>query len=229
MLKSETICSFNTYGFCKTFYAKRNLARPIRKPIAAQPPEKSRLNSSKQQPLKQKASVLKAQRPAPLWPFNLAVICLAITGSNLSPAFSETLQGKVTTVEAAAPIKENAVDLNDFIGVWKVEIPKIRRKPTVTITSVSEQQVQGIYKGLLGTFPLWGNYQAETGEVRLFVDFSRSKLARLTRRSEKAIAHMTGTVNLAERTISGSASLPEFSRRVFAFNGKKADSEARTN
>jgi hypothetical protein len=191
--------------------------------------EINRLNSSKQQPVKQKASALKAQRPARLCSFNLAVICLAITGSNMAPVFSETLQGKVTTVEVAPPLKENAVDLNDFIGVWKVEIPKIRRKPTVTITSVSEQQVQGTYKGLLGTFPLWGNYQAENGEVRLFVDFSRSKLARMTRKSEKAIAHMTGKVNTVDRTISGSASLPEFSSRVFAFNGKKADSEARTN
>lgn len=187
------------------------------------------MNSSKQQPLKQKASVLKAQRTAQLCVFNLAVICLAITPSNIEPAFGETLQGKVTTIEVAPPLKENAVDLNDFIGVWKVEIPKIRRKPTVTITSVREQQVQGTYKGLLGTFPLWGNYQAETGEVILFVDFSRSKLARMTRRSEKAIAHMTGKVNTVDRTISGSASLPEFSSRVFAFNGKKADSEARTN
>jgi hypothetical protein len=192
-------------------------------------PEKSRLNSSKQQPVKQKASVLKALRPAPLCFFNLAVICLTITPNNMAPAFGETLQGKVTTVEVSPPLKDDAVDLNEFIGIWKVEIPKIRRKPTVTITSVSDKQVQGTYKGLLGTFPLWGNYQAETGEVRLFVDFSRSKLARMTRKSEKAIAHMTGKVNTVDRTISGSASLPEFSSRVFAFNGKKADSEARTN
>lgn len=187
------------------------------------------MNSSKQQQVKQKASVLKALRPAPLCFFNLAVICLTITPSNMAPAFGETLQGKVTTVEVSPPLKDDAVDLNEFIGIWKVEIPKIRRKPTVTITSVSDKQVQGTYKGLLGTFPLWGNYQAETGEVRLFVDFSRSKLARMTRKSEKAIAHMTGKVNAVDRTIRGSASLPEFSSRVFAFNGKKADSEARTN
>jgi hypothetical protein len=149
------------------------------------------------------------------------VISLAVAGSTMAPAFGETLQGKVTAVEVTSPPEADAVDLNNFIGVWKVEIPKIRRKPTVTITSVSEQQVQGTYKGLLGTFPLWGNYQAETGEVRLFVDFSRSKLARMTRKSEKAIAHMSGKVNMADRTISGSASLPEFSSRVFAFNGKK--------
>lgn len=137
----------------------------------------------------------------------------------------------MTTVEEAPPLAPlvplvpKEVDLNSFIGVWKVEIPKIRRKPTVTITSVNDKQVLGTYKGLLGTFPLWGNYQAETGEVRLFVDFSRSKLARMTRKSEKAIAQMTGKVNIVDRTISGSASLPELSSRVFAFIGKKTDSK----
>lgn len=183
-----------------------------------------RLNSSKPKLLKQNAiglGELWALSPVLLSAFNSAIICLAITGSDMAPAFAETLQGKVTAVEVAAPQIDDAIDLNNFIGVWKVEIPKIRRKPTVTITSVSDQQVQGTYKGLLGTFPLWGNYQAETGEVRLFVDFSRSKLARMTRKSEKAIAHMSGKVNMADRTISGSASLPEFSSRVFAFNGKK--------
>lgn len=158
---------------------------------------------------------------------------LCLTTNSATPALGETLQGQVTTVEDAplapltplAPVPPKEVDLNSFIGVWKVEIPKIRRKPTVTITSVSDKQVQGTYKGLLGTFPLWGDYKTETGDVRMFVDFSRSKLARMTRKSEKAIAHMTGKVNLADRTISGSASLPEFSSRVFAFNGKKADSK----
>ncbi len=137
-------------------------------------------------------------------------------------AQAEPLQGQVITNEAitTAPTEP---DLNTFIGIWKVEIPKIRRKPTVTITSINANQVSGTYKGLLGTFPLWGNYQAETGEVRLFVDFSRSRLARMTRKSEKAIAHMTGKVDVAERTITGSASLPEFSNRVFAFNGRKTN------
>ena len=55
----------------------------------------------------------------------------------MAPAFGETLQGKVTAVEVTSPPEADAVDLNNFIGVWKVEIPKIRRKPTVTITSVS--------------------------------------------------------------------------------------------
>ncbi|CAN5557376.1 hypothetical protein BH11CYA1_BH11CYA1_08770 [soil metagenome] len=144
------------------------------------------------------------------------------------PAFAETLQtpqplqGQVTTTDTA-PLELTEEQLNSFLGVWKVEIPKIRRKPTVTITSVSAKQVAGTYKGLLGTFPLWGSYQAETGEVRLFVDFSRSSLARMTRRSDKAIAQMTGKVDIAERTIIGSASLPEFSNRIYAFNGRKTN------
>ena len=187
------------------------------------------MNSSKIASIRQNAQGRHALNSAALSALYLALLCQ--TANSAMPAFGKTLQGQVTTIEEAplAPLAPTVVDLNNFIGVWKVEIPKIRRKPTVTITSISDKQVQGTYKGLLGTFPLWGDYQAETGEVRMFVDFSRSKLARLTRKSEKAIAHMTGKVNLVERTISGSASLPEFSSRVFAFNGKKASSEGRTN
>ncbi|MBP9090173.1 hypothetical protein KBI23_04030 [bacterium] len=183
------------------------------------------MNSSKIAAAAKIALHWRAQSPATSAAMYLTLLCLAT--NSMLPASGETLQGQVTTVEEVplVPLVPTEVDLNSFIGVWKVEIPKIRRKPTVTITSVSDKQVQGIYKGLLGTFPLWGDYQTETGEVRMFVDFSRSKLARMTRKSEKAIAHMTGKVNLADRTISGSASLPEFSSRVFAFNGKKADSK----
>lgn len=150
-----------------------------------------------------------------------ALLCLSL---NCYPqaTLAEPLQGQVSANEAIATAPTEP-DLNTFIGVWKVEIPKIRRKPTVTITSINDKQVSGTYKGLLGTFPLWGSYQVESGEVKLFVDFSRSRLARMTRKSEKAIAHMTGKVDMAERTIIGSASLPEFSNRVFAFNGRKTN------
>ena len=154
--------------------------------------------------------------------FSLSLTVFTLNITSLVPALAEPLQGQVSTTETVA-VAPTEPDLSSFLGIWKVEIPKIRRKPTVTITSVNDQQVTGTYKGLLGTFPLWGNYHAETGEVRLFVDFSRSSLARMTRRSDKAIAHMAGKVDLSERTIIGSASLPEFSNRVYAFNGKKTN------
>jgi len=135
-------------------------------------------------------------------------------------ADAETLQGLVTNQETQVLQEES----DSLLGVWKISIPQLHRNPKVAIKSISHGQVTGTYKGLLGTFPLWGNYKIETGEIALFIDFSSAKIARFrSGNKRKAIAQMIGRVDLANQFVSGSAALPEFSNGNFQFQGKKSN------
>jgi hypothetical protein len=139
--------------------------------------EINRLNSSKQQPVKQKASALKAQRPARLCSFNLAVICLAITGSNMAPVFSETLQGKVTTVEVAPPLRRKCGGPKRLsLAFGKSRFQKSGENPQLQSQASASNKYKAPIKVYWERFRLWGNYQAENWRSQALCRFLPFKI-----------------------------------------------------
>ena len=108
---------------------------------------------------------------------------------------------------------------NLLIGLWKGTVIEYHRHPTMTIESQHGTELQGIYKGLIGKFPLTGVYDQNTGAIRIFVDFSKWKIIRL-RGVKEGIAILEGKVN--GDTITGTANIPDLGDRVVHFEATRS-------
>ena len=156
-----------------------------------------------------------------------AVSSLAIVSTILSLTTVVFVAQSATAQSTAAvpePLKgtvefsDTALKAPDFTGTWKGHVIEYRRHPTVEITEQNGNQVKGTYSGILGKFPLTGVFDQTSDTVQLSVDFSNSRLARWKRRSV-AIAMFTGS--LKDQVISGTATIPEFGKKIVHFEATK--------
>jgi sterol desaturase/sphingolipid hydroxylase (fatty acid hydroxylase superfamily) len=108
--------------------------------------------------------------------------------------------------------------ISPAIGLWKGHVHEFHRHPTVRIESQEGTRVQGTYKGLLGKFPLTGDYNIADGTLKLYVDFSSCPLVR-RKKKNKAIAVLDGS--LKDNIITGVGSIPEFGDRTVHFDATK--------
>jgi hypothetical protein len=104
-------------------------------------------------------------------------------------------------------------------GLWKGHVIEYHRHPTVTIETQHGSELQGIYKGLIGKFPLTGVYDQNSGAIRLFVDISKSRLMKLLGVKD-GIAILQGKVN--GDTINGTGNIPDLGGRLVHFEATRS-------
>lgn len=125
------------------------------------------------------------------------------------------LKGKVEMREVHA--------LSPLIGVWKVKVKRFPFRRKLDIQRVEDDSISGTYTGLLGTFPMTGRFDEQSGSLQLFVDFSRSRLTRLPRLSHKNLVAEIHA-QLINDEIRGTGSLPDVSRRMVHWQARKVES-----
>ncbi|MBC8000560.1 MAG: hypothetical protein IAF58_21605 [Leptolyngbya sp.] len=120
--------------------------------------------------------------------FTAFLTCLPVLSQNATP-----LVGGVSTFEP-----------HSLLGKWNGHIKKFGRHPKLYIDTCADGQISGTYKGIFGQFPVSGQYNDETGAITMYVDFSKSKLARFKRfRSGRGIieAKVSGTSLIGYATV----------------------------
>lgn len=113
-----------------------------------------------------------------------------------TPAFSQNTTPLVGNVTAFEP--------HSLLGKWNGHIKKFGRHPKLFIDTCADGQISGTYKGIIGQFPVSGQYNDETGAITMYIDFSNSKLARFKRfRSGRGIieAKVTGSSLIGFATV----------------------------
>ncbi len=109
----------------------------------------------------------------------------------------------------------------DLLGVWNVQLKSLHRHPRFVIRDVQDNALSGIYTGMLGTFPMKGSYDADTGNVFLSVDFSESRLHRLRGlRNKSLVGQFQGKIE--DGKLCGIASMPDVTGRSVRWEAKKA-------
>jgi hypothetical protein len=141
-----------------------------------------------------------------------------------SQAYAQSAQSEQAEYPAKSikPL-EGRVEIEDdtkqnLTGIWRAHVIEYQRHPTVTIESQHGSELQGTYKGLIGQFPLTGVYDQKTSSIRLFVDFSKWRMARL-RGIKEGIAILEGKVN--GNTITGTANIPDSGDRLVHFEATR--------
>ena len=148
------------------------------------------------------------------------VSLLVLSGANVAIAANE-LQGPL---EGHAELTDVADTSPSLVGHWKLHLKQLHRHPSIDLTSHEGNHVSGTYKGLIGTFPVNGTVAEDMKGLKLYVDFSRSILAR-RKKHDSLIAVFNANLNDDKREFVGSASIPELSDRIVNFTARRQDAK----
>ena len=139
--------------------------------------------------------------------------CLAVSAA--PPAQSES-----TPVTLSSQVE--AFDSEWLIGKWKADIKGHFRHPLIQIDCCEDGKISGSFHGRMGTFPLTGAFNHNTGELILNVDFSSAKLLKLlNKKSVNGVIY--ASIETTGKVITGRGYIAELGKREVTWKARKLE------